>query len=173
MISGISEQEAAAFLRLYVSQHPDEQLAFDGTSLTTGIPTLAEEPGPQAATAGIPLASDPGYGVPPPGGYEVPLPEGYGVSSYTPDLTLGEEPSGWLWLLPLFLGWIGGIIAWALAKDKNSRTARNMLITGVSISVLAACLGFGVGFITGGSAPTDTPWPVTERMTFYYFGSPG
>jgi len=179
MISGVSEQDANSFLRMYVGQHADEQLAFDGTSLTAGIPTLAEEPAPQAATTGIPIDADPGYGVPPPGGYGAPPPAGYeapqpeGHTGYTPDLAPPEEPSGWLWLLPIVFGWIGGIIAWAVAKNTNSRIARNMLVTGIAISVLAACMVFGLGFCSAtASAPTDTSWPATGRVTFYYFGTP-
>ena len=182
MISGVSEQDAHDFLRMYVSQHPDEQLAFDGTSLTAGIPSLAEDPAPQAATTGMPM-DDVSYGAPvpevfaappPAQGYGAPPPGGHDTPGYTPDAVLREEPSGWLWLLPILLGWIGGIIAWAVVKDKNSRTARNMLVTGIAISVLAACMGFGLGFCTAtASAPTDTSWPATGRVTFYYFGSPG
>ena len=173
MISGVSEQEAHSFLRMYVGQHSDEQLAFDGTSLTAGIPTLAEEPAPQAAATGIPMNDDPGYGAPSPGSYVAPPSEGYGTPGHTPDLAPLEEPSGWLWLLPIIFGWIGGIVAWAVAKDKNSRIARNMLVTGIAISVLAACMVFGLGFCSAtASAPTDTSWPATGRVTFYYFGTP-
>lgn len=144
MISGVSEQEAHDFLRMYVNSHPDEQLTFDGISLTAGMPTLAEEPVPQAATP-----------------------------AHIPDLTPREEPSGWLWLLPIILGWIGGIIAWAVAKDKNSQIARNMLVTGIVLSVIWACLFVVIGIYgPPPSSPTDTSWPATGRVTFYYFGTP-
>lgn len=45
-----------------------------------------------------------------------------------------EEVSGVWWLLPVFLGWIGGLIAWLINKDKDPQKSRKMLITGIIIS---------------------------------------
>lgn len=42
-----------------------------------------------------------------------------------------EPISGWWWLLPFFLAWIGGLIAYFVLKDRNSKTAEHMLIFGV------------------------------------------
>ncbi len=168
MISGVTEEQARSFLQAYVAAHPDEDLSFDGNALTAGLPSLSEEPATEPTTSSFLDEPTPGYVVPPAADV--------GTPGYTPQSPLPEKPSGWLWLLPIFLGWLGGIVAWAMVKDKNSRTARNMLITGVVISVLAACIPFGFGFFQGsisGSASTDTAWPATGQVTFYYFGTPG
>lgn len=44
------------------------------------------------------------------------------------------RPVGWAWwLLPIFLGWLGGLIAWLATKDRDVKNARNMLIAGIII----------------------------------------
>jgi hypothetical protein len=44
-------------------------------------------------------------------------------------------PAAW-WLLPILFGTIGGIIAWALTRERDPRMARNMLVTGVAFSLV-------------------------------------
>jgi hypothetical protein len=44
--------------------------------------------------------------------------------------------SGLWWLLPVLFGWLGGVIAWAVTRDREPRMARNMLITGIVVSVV-------------------------------------
>ncbi len=44
--------------------------------------------------------------------------------------------SGAWWLLPIFMGWLGGLIAWLVNKDVDPQRARQMLITGIAISAL-------------------------------------
>ncbi|HJS27847.1 MAG TPA: hypothetical protein VJ913_12060 [Actinomycetota bacterium] len=44
--------------------------------------------------------------------------------------------SGAWWLLPIFMGWLGGLIAWLVNRDVDPRMARAMLITGIVVSVL-------------------------------------
>lgn len=46
-----------------------------------------------------------------------------------------RQVSGAWWLLPIFMGWLGGLIAWLVNKDVDPRRARAMLITGIAISV--------------------------------------
>jgi len=46
------------------------------------------------------------------------------------------------WLAPILIGWIGGIIAWLVNRDADPRTARNMLITGIVISVVSVIIVF-------------------------------
>jgi hypothetical protein len=48
------------------------------------------------------------------------------------------------WLAPILAGWLGGLIAWIVNRDVDPRVARNMLITGVAISVVSLILIFGV-----------------------------
>jgi hypothetical protein len=45
-----------------------------------------------------------------------------------------REVSGAWWLLPIFMGWLGGLIAWLINKDVDPQKARAMLITGIIIS---------------------------------------
>ena len=90
-----------------------------------------------------------------------------------------QAVSGWLWLLPLVFGLIGGIIAWVIARDKNPTVARTMLVVGIVIWIVSACLFFSMGGAlgglagtTGGGGATNTAWPATGQLTFYYFGTP-
>jgi uncharacterized membrane protein YeaQ/YmgE (transglycosylase-associated protein family) len=64
------------------------------------------------------------------------------------------------WLLPFFLGWIGGLIGYLVLQDKNRGTATNILIFGiiwsfVGIILLLALAGFIFGlagsFATSGA----------------------
>jgi hypothetical protein len=50
--------------------------------------------------------------------------------------------SGAWWLLPIFMGWLGGLIAWLVNKDIDPQRARQMLITGIGVSVLLVILIF-------------------------------
>jgi hypothetical protein len=47
-----------------------------------------------------------------------------------------REVSGAWWLLPIFMGWLGGVIAWLVNRDLDPDKARLMLITGIAVSVL-------------------------------------
>ena len=47
----------------------------------------------------------------------------------------GGKPSAAWWLLPIFLSWLGGIIAWLGVKDRDPRMAKNCLILGIVITV--------------------------------------
>lgn len=64
-----------------------------------------------------------------------------------------EKVSAAWWLLPFFLTWIGGLIAYFVLKDRNAKTARNMLIFGivwafVGIIFLIALAGFIFGLFS-------------------------
>jgi hypothetical protein len=48
--------------------------------------------------------------------------------------------SGAWWLLPIFMGWLGGVIAWLVNRDVDPQRARAMLITGIVISAVLAVL---------------------------------
>ena len=47
----------------------------------------------------------------------------------------GGKPSAAWWLLPIFLSWLGGIIAWLGVKDRDPHMAKNCLILGIVITV--------------------------------------
>jgi hypothetical protein len=38
------------------------------------------------------------------------------------------------WLLPILMGWMGGLIAWAMIRDHDRARARAMLVTGIVAS---------------------------------------
>ena len=45
------------------------------------------------------------------------------------------------WLLPIFLSWLGGIIAWLGVKDRDPRVAKNCLILGIILTVVPIAIG--------------------------------
>lgn len=53
-------------------------------------------------------------------------------------------------MLPFFLGWIGGLIGYFVLKDRNSGTAKNILIFGIIWTfipiIIVAIAGFLFGF---------------------------
>jgi hypothetical protein len=62
---------------------------------------------------------------------------------YGPPMMMGPQPvPGWWWLLPIFLGWLGGVIAYFVWKDKNPQTAKNMLVVGIVITVIGVIINF-------------------------------
>jgi len=65
-----------------------------------------------------------------------------------------EKVSGAYWLLPIFLVFIGGIIAWALVRKRNGSKARLLLIVGIALTfvmpfVLFLVAAYITGFIIG------------------------
>jgi hypothetical protein len=52
-----------------------------------------------------------------------------------------KRVSGAWWLLPILMGWLGGLIAWLVNKDQDPQTARAMLLTGIVLSVVFFLLG--------------------------------
>ena len=74
-----------------------------------------------------------------------------------------ERISGWWWLLPFFLTWIGGLIAYIVIKDRNPKTARKMLIFGLVWGFVAVAVYFLFFFLLvwtfGNSFQTFTGQP--------------
>jgi len=72
----------------------------------------------------------------------------------------GDVSGAW-WLLPIFLTWVGGIIAWALTKDKDPRKAKSMLRWGIGLFFLYLALWVGMiilyAFAIGGSVSMQMP----------------
>jgi ribosomal protein L40E len=56
-----------------------------------------------------------------------------------PARAVGSTSGAW-WLLPIFFGWLGGLIAWLAVKDKDPGKARSMLIVGIVLAVLSMIL---------------------------------
>ena len=67
-----------------------------------------------------------------------------------------QRVSGAWYLLPLFFGIIGGIIAWAVNKDKDPKRARNLLIFGLLWTFVPLIIVIAVFFYT---APMLAPTP--------------
>lgn len=59
--------------------------------------------------------------------------------------------SGAWWLLPIFMGWLGGLIAWLVNRDVDPDRARAMLITGIVISLAVFVL------LVAGSSASQLP----------------
>ena len=56
-----------------------------------------------------------------------------------PIRAVGSTSGAW-WLLPIFFTWLGGLIAWAVVRDKDPGKARSMLILGIVLAVLSVIL---------------------------------
>jgi hypothetical protein len=54
----------------------------------------------------------------------------------SPSRATGRVSPVW-WVLPILLGLLGGVIAWAGTRDRDPSVARAMLIVGIVISVIA------------------------------------
>src|SRR5207247_6966406 len=76
-----------------------------------------------------------------------------GASSWKPV----EHVSGAWYLLPLFFGIIGGIIAWAVNRDKDPGRARNLLIFGVLWTVIPTLLIASAVFLYYVPSPAREP----------------
>lgn len=74
-----------------------------------------------------PFSSEVGIGVP------RPPPSGAGPSKTAAG---ARRVGGAWWLLPILMGWLGGLIAWLVNKDVDPERARAMLFTGIAISVV-------------------------------------
>jgi hypothetical protein len=86
------------------------------------------------------------------------------VQVSAPAAPVVQSVSGAWWLLvilPILFGgwnWIGGIIAWAVNKNKDPKKARSMLIWGIVLSVIfivVATIGIIVMFALGYLASTE------------------
>lgn len=65
-----------------------------------------------------------------------------GASAWDPSAArpASRRVSAAWWLLPILMGWLGGLIAWIVNKDVEPDRARAMLITGIVISVVVFLL---------------------------------
>ncbi len=81
--------------------------------------------------------------------------KGMAMSSVAPPNTAQHVSGAW-YLVPLFFGILGGIIAWAVNKDKDPKRARNLLIFGLLWTFVPLIIGIAVFFYT---VPTLVPRP--------------
>jgi hypothetical protein len=61
------------------------------------------------------------------------------VTAQTPKIK-----SNWWYLLPIFLGVIGGIIAWVALKSHDGKLAKNSLILGIILNVIGMIIFTGI-----------------------------
>ena len=55
--------------------------------------------------------------------------------------TADERISGAWWLMPVFLTWVGGLVAWLVNKDKAPKRSRSMLIWGIVLTFVYPIIG--------------------------------
>jgi len=55
-----------------------------------------------------------------------------------------EKVSNWWYLPPIFLGIIGGLVAWVVNKDVNPKKAKKLLIIGIVIPIVWIIAYFGI-----------------------------
>ncbi len=67
-----------------------------------------------------------------------PGPGAAGLPGYGPR----RQVSAAWWLLPILMGWLGGLIAWLVNRDADPDKARAMLVTGIVVSLIAFLLVF-------------------------------
>ena len=58
-----------------------------------------------------------------------------------------ENTSAAWWLMPIFLAWVGGLIAWAIVREKDKGKAKHLLFLGIGITVLWIILGAAVSIL--------------------------
>jgi len=80
------------------------------------------------------------------------------AATATPWKPVQQVSAAW-YLVPLFFGIIGGIIAWAVNKDKDPKRARNLLIFGLVWTLVPIIIiGFAIFLYTAPYiAPTTPP----------------
>lgn len=125
-IPGILPDEAVRFLRRYAAEHAAEGLVVDG-SVLCAKPAAADSIAPGAPRGVVASPVEQVLAAPPGRALLDPAPADRPVSK-------------WMWALPLALGAIGGVVAWLLSRDESPRTARNLFVTGVAVTVLTTCL---------------------------------
>jgi len=63
--------------------------------------------------------------------------------------TLPNDESNTIWILPILLGWIGGVIMYFVLKDEDKERGLKGLYVGIVISVISSIVGFIIFFLVG------------------------
>jgi hypothetical protein len=202
-VPGLEEGEVASLLARFYELHGQEQsLTFDGTRLRHVAPPPPPPPptSSDVAPQGAPYAAAPpaqsftpaqtAPTVPPgaPGARPSPVEQILAAPHEKSllDTARSEEPiNGAMWLLPLVLGLIGGVLGFMLVRERSPKAARNLLIVGVVIQLTTTCMLLAMPNVlktfapatqtsSSSNAPVGTvPWAVSPSglPVFYYFGT--
>lgn len=172
MIAGFDPTEATGLLKRYVEVHAsDVALVIDDGALTWA--SVASPAAPAPDTSGQPQVA-PALS---PVDQVVGMERGASLLDTKP---AGGKVSGWLWLLPLSFGVLGGAIAWAVAKGTNRQVASALMWAGVAVTVVSALAFVGMGRAISpqlsaqmGAPAAGVTWPASEtgKPVFYYFGT--
>jgi len=77
------------------------------------------------------------------------------------EMPSGGRISGAWWLMPIFLTWVGGLVAWLVNKDKDSKRAKSMLIWGIVLSFVYPIIWiigiWVVALVLGGTVTLTAP----------------
>ncbi|MDZ4170165.1 MAG: hypothetical protein U1E26_11025 [Coriobacteriia bacterium] len=176
-IPGIAEEDGAALLERYLAVHGEQTpLRIDEGVLMLDVPppsAVASESDAPPYSAPVMPAVQP---VLSPVDQVLAQPAS---KSLLDTAASGARVSKAMWLLPLWLGLIGGIIGWAVARDANARVARQLLGFGIAVQVVSTVVGLAMAPMIAPlmSSVTDSvisaEWPPSEsgRPTLYYFGT--
>lgn len=194
-VAGFPTSEAAGFLAYYAQLHGGQvPLVFDGVTLTyaqaQGQQVPSQEPSAAnsstgATAGGAPpgAALTPTYSASTGFAGEGPTNQSYGGAYAPPAPGLAipgsySQPVAWgWWILPVLFGFIGGIIAWAVNRQRNPSVARGMLAVGVAFGILSGCFSAGSALHRSDSSGTgsaaNSTWAASAsgKPTFYYFGT--
>lgn len=175
-IPGFTDEEAAALLRRYLDIHgPEVPLRIEDDVLMFDAPPPAEVAPVQEGALYAPPAPGPAPAMSP---VDQVLAQPTGRSLLdTP--SVGGRVNKALWILPFAFGIVGGLIAWAAARGDSERTARQMLVAGLILSLLWGCIGFALAPVLGTLSQAGMPlvgaasWPASAsgRPVYYYFGT--
>ncbi len=110
-----------------------KHLAVDSPAFCPGCGTPVTEGSAFCGKCGTSLTADKVYA-------EVPASQPPAIPAAAP-LPTAKKVSGAWWLLPIFLTWVGGLIAFLVVKDTDKSKATKMLWTGIGIAIFWIVLG--------------------------------
>lgn len=64
---------------------------------------------------------------------------------------MAQKVSNFWFLVPILLGWLGGVIAFFAVKGRDENKARNLFLVGIGISIGVFVLSVGLPTISSGT----------------------
>jgi len=65
-------------------------------------------------------------------------------SSLAASIPVKKKTSAAWWLLPIFLGWVGGLLAWLTVRGKNKSKAMGLFLAGIGMTILWIVIGITI-----------------------------